>query len=769
MLSEDKPADSTGWEGFIRKVLAEDIRAQAQIESEHLDPEAVVSIAVGLAGSETSLDMPARFTELEQAQERRAAALSAHSDEPLWLAVVTVIATISILAGIIGGLALLAILIGKWTGHLAKVPLAPYVVISGTGFSTGVSILGVVDFVDQARSRKGSLSQSALAAERFRSNLAEQVVSLLIIPALERAAAVQFVEPNKDVVKVTEATHMSARVEPTKRIQTSSYRRVLLNLRRAGGATIGLAGSRGVGKSELLRSFCDHPFERASIESGGTIGIVVAAPVVYEPQPFIRLIIRRLAENVPRDDAATDQRPRWIMSATDFATFAAIMACLAPAMVLLGGLRVYGRLIGWMLLVLALVLAAVWGKYRFYNNFWRNRRRVLDWLRRSSPERAAQQQSARIEEYRKELGVRASEVVQRVRYLETRSTGSELSVSAGKVGLKSSAGLSLGQIPYTEADLVEEFERLVAELHYVGYNVTVGIDELDKLVTGDRAEEFLNGIKVLFAARDCSFILTVSDNAFAQFARRGMPVRDVFDSSLDDVVWVEHLTFLEARRLSRARLSQGQTEEMSDTQLLVCHCLSGGLPRDFLRYARQLGELNSRRSGSYNHFLGELLPELLTDDLRVRLNGVTSALRGRDDGPLTAPFIAELDGLAALDIKDGTAKLRTTFLASDSSFEALVQPSETWVRPPPTDILGVTESASWIQNTRRQLLSYIYFADTVREVFLTPEVFSAATDRPDEGIALFERLAEARRRLEIDPAAGWRSVNDARRHFQLAG
>lgn len=46
-------------------------------------------------------------------------------------------------------------------------------------------------------------------------------------------------------------------------------------------------------------------------------------------------------------------------------------------------------------------------------------------------------------------------------------------------------------------------------------------------------------MKVLFPIRACSFLVSISESAWASFARRGLAIRDVFDSSLDTVVQVE--------------------------------------------------------------------------------------------------------------------------------------------------------------------------------------------------------------------------------------
>ena len=42
----------------------------------------------------------------------------------------------------------------------------------------------------------------------------------------------------------------------------------------------------------------ETPQDKAPVERGGIIGIVVPAPVAYDPEQFLRLLIRRLAEAV---------------------------------------------------------------------------------------------------------------------------------------------------------------------------------------------------------------------------------------------------------------------------------------------------------------------------------------------------------------------------------------------------------------------------------------------------------------------------------------
>jgi hypothetical protein len=73
-----------------------------------------------------------------------------------------------------------------------------------------------------------------------------------------------------------------------------------------------------------------------------------------------------------------------------------------------------------------------------------------------------------------------------------------------------------------------------------------------------------------------------------RFEQRGVPFRDAFDSSFDEVVRLKSLTPRQSRDLLRLRESK-----ITDLQALFCHCLAGGLPRDVLRAARGLARLSS--------------------------------------------------------------------------------------------------------------------------------------------------------------------------------
>ena len=132
-------------------------------------------------------------------------------------------------------------------------------------------------------------------------------------------------------------------------------------------------------------------------------------------------------------------------------------------------------------------------------------------------------------ERREQLADTAAKVARRIRYVETRS----VSLCAG-IGVLARERLyqDIGGQPRPGAmdrgGPCARANDLVNESRKGGYEVRIGIDELDKLASGKDAEKFLTGIKILFPIRDCWILVTVSEDAAAQFAMRGMPDKSMF-------------------------------------------------------------------------------------------------------------------------------------------------------------------------------------------------------------------------------------------------
>ena len=113
------------------------------------------------------------------------------------------------------------------------------------------------------------------------------------------------------------------------------------------------------------------------------------------------------------------------------------------------------------------------------------------------------------------------------------------------------------------------------------YRVIIGIDELDKIESGVKAEQFLNDIKGIFGLRESYFLVSVSEDAAASFQRRGVPFRDVFDSCFDTVITVGHLDYASAKQLLYSLVIGWPMPFIA-----LCYVVSGGLARDLKRAAR---------------------------------------------------------------------------------------------------------------------------------------------------------------------------------------
>jgi hypothetical protein len=168
------------------------------------------------------------------------------------------------------------------------------------------------------------------------------------------------------------------------------------------------------------------------------------------------------------------------------------------------------------------------------------------------------------------LAAAARNHLARVRYLQTFTSG-----WSGTLSLASSSGQyarshAHAEQPLSYPEIVDEFRdfarEVAADLHRHGDRAFVGIDELDKIGTPEQAERFLNEIKGIFGIPHLYFMVSVSDDALTAFERRGLPLRDAFDSSFDEIIYVGPLSYAESRRLLYRRVI-GLTEPY----VALCH------------------------------------------------------------------------------------------------------------------------------------------------------------------------------------------------------
>jgi hypothetical protein len=290
-------------------------------------------------------------------------------------------------------------------------------------------------------------------------------------------------------------------------------------------------------------------------------------------------------------------------------------------------------------------------------------------------------------------------------------------------------GMSLQGRALTYPEVVEKFREfmrdavaaLQAEPDREPGRVIIGIDELDRLGTGEPAHRFLTELKAIFDVTGCYYLVSVSTEAQHDFDMSGMGRRSVFDSSFDEVVRVDYLDFDHAKRLLR-RYVIGLSEQF----LALAYVFSGGLARQLVRVARAIIEFGRTHPDAE---LTEVVAELVTVEL-VRTCQATS------------------DGLGVADDRGGVGELLRVL--DDPPRKPAGGELRAFTRQVLAAYTGDSERVTELRNV---VAARVYFLATVLDVF-TEELTEQCMTGSD-----FDMLARARRYLGVNPTTGVELVN----------
>lgn len=335
----------------------------------------------------------------------------------------------------------------------------------------------------------------------------------------------------------------------------------------------------------------------------------------------------------------------------------------------------------------------------------------------------------------RELRAEAVRKLDRIRFLQTYTSGwsGKVGIPLGSSDLGWTRGSQRAQLQLTHPEVVEAFRdlaRYAAEV-LIGRGsierILIAIDELDKIAEPDKANEFVNDIKGIFGVDGCLFLVAVSEDAISAFERRGISVRDAFDSAFSEMVRMDSFTLAESRRWMGRRL-RGLQEPFG----CLCHCLSGGLARDLRRTTIDMIDAVSE---THAFDLESVTDSLLDRELDRKAQAFAAAVRRLDDSAETAAHLADLQLMA---------QVRTPAELVDLA-----------VRLAPDDTSSIPSS---IPRTRWQSACFVLFCATVREVF--------TNDVSESDLAKgVEPLAAARAQLAVDPRVAWRMVCEVRGRF----
>jgi hypothetical protein len=483
-------------------------------------------------------------------------------------------------------------------------------------------------------------------------------------------------------------------------------------------ASIGLSGPRGAGKTTLIRIFADPRLTGESKD----LRVMVSSPTSYDPREFVIHLFTAVCKLVDPQPAPWQLNPRLARRA------AAWNRLLMGYAIAAAGIAIFGIsfarnqihsiapwLSAWTAVGLVLGAAGLW--------------LVASMIIRIS-------ESGRSRPFEDEIVLEARGHLRELRYLQTRTRGWTGGLKLpGGVEVGRSGSRALAEQAKTYPELVAEFRDFLGR---VGLDrrasdsdskIIIGIDEVDKIGSAEDAERFLNDLKAVFSADNCYYLVSVSEDALTSYERRALAVRTTFDSAFDEVIRVPPFGVDSAQRLLTRRVGQPP-----EPFVALCHCLSGGLPRDLIRTTRALLDLRATRSIEQ---LPELADVLVTNDLRAVANGQLNRA-------------SQVSGAAAREVVRWIA---------DAAAAGTAQLEQSAVSYP-----AVTPDADQLSSIVVQYSAYLYYAATLRRMFCDEweaTVRRMTHTQAAENTAI-NLLARARLNLAVDPGLAWRDVEVCR-------
>lgn len=364
-----------------------------------------------------------------------------------------------------------------------------------------------------------------------------------------------------------------------------------------------------------------------------------------------------------------------------------------------------------------------------------------------------------------ELVIQCRSHLYRLQTVQQSTHGLTTGGAAQVLSLGTNHTTSVSTIPPNYPELVEEFRdllrRIAAEKVRQGKTVVIAIDEMDRLGTDSQALAFLREIKAILGVPLVHYLISVADDVGAAFVRRGLPHRDVTDSSLDDIIHVQPSTLKESRTILAKR-----SQTLKDPHIMLAHALSGGILRDLLRYGLQVREMQDKaQSFELTHISRHLVLEELAETFAGFRTLLSKQRWTRETSDVLASFRTLSDYL-----RDPCPCTRAEVLHTLEQF-AFYSPGTRPVTPA-ADGEPSTAASQELSGDVRELIdeasTYAYFSLTLLDVFSTDRLEHrtqlAAEHGPDGDP---ERLADARRELGISPYSARPMIDTIRKAWSL--
>ncbi|MEU5953736.1 P-loop NTPase fold protein [Streptomyces sp. NPDC047525] len=315
---------------------------------------------------------------------------------------------------------------------------------------------------------------------------------------------------------------------------------------------------------------------------------------------------------------------------------------------------------------------------------------------------------------------------------------------------------SVSTVPPNYPELVSDFRDVLGDiartLQRRGIRVIIAIDELDRLGTDTQALAFLSEIKAILGVPHVRYLISVAEDVGAAFVRRGLPHRDVTDSSLDDVIHVQPGLLAESTKILTKR-----APDITAPYILLAHALSGGIPRDLIRYARRLLEVQKATSALE---LTSISRSVIAEELSETLAGFRTLLAKQQWTPETSTILGSFRSLVGYLRTTGPHRGRELQAALEHF--AIHAPRGRWAE------LGEGDLPDEARVLIDEAATYAYFSLTLLDIFgrrgFNRRRTSAAGRGPDGDPEL---LAEARLELAVSPYSARPLIDGIRQAWGL--
>lgn len=355
-----------------------------------------------------------------------------------------------------------------------------------------------------------------------------------------------------------------------------------------------------------------------------------------------------------------------------------------------------------------------------------------------------EKEEKRKESEKKPLVTQARGWLDNIRFQQSYSSGwsGSLQLPLALGGAINSA-VSLAQNQLSLPEIIEEYRHFL-EVVTAKYTVVIAIDEMDKLESDEKAERFLNEIKVLFGLPYCFYLISVSESAMSSFERRGLPFRDVFDSSFDGIISVDYLNFQSADLLLKKRVIG-----LPVPFVALCYCLSGGLARDLIRRCRDL--LERVQTTPTENTLAKLCHHLIASDIQMILHASVIAAKKKLPAAELDQFFEIVKQLEE-EIAGASISLKSiAYLLHNTKNDVTQDIKKYKVNSKVDDKISISKN---------ELGTYLYYAVTILEYF-TSKVDSDAW-KAIKGFNDFNRLARIRQYFGISLHGACKMISEFR-------